>query len=115
MSFESFPQPVSQEQNPATEMLLQNVENLITNAEDTDVIYGTIKGRIKTVPTTYFEESFDATKADINTVLEAIMAKIPADAEMETLNRELFIADAGEKEKAIDERIVKNGGYGVII
>ena len=115
MSFESFPQPASQEQNPAAELLLQNVESLIASAEDTDVIYGTIKGRIKTVPTEYFEESFDTTKSEIDAVLENIMAKIPADAEMETLNRELFIADASEKEKSVDERVVKNGGYKVII
>ena len=120
MSLESFPSINKKEvivpPEHARDLLFSDLANIIAHAEDTDLVYGIIKGRINTSPTTYIEESFDSTKTAVEDVIRHIISeKMPDGVGVLSLNREIFVADALEKEKDVDNRTGKSGGYKVIV
>jgi ferredoxin-fold anticodon binding domain-containing protein len=103
-------------QNPAMEKVFNDVSVLLKNASDTDLVYGTIKGRLKTVPSQYFEISFDSDKSHVVDVIrDMCIEKIPTDVVVESLNREIFIANQDQKDIPLEQRNITSGGYTAII
>lgn len=98
-------------QEKAQELVLSSIAHLVEVVEAGDSIHGTINGRLATVPTTYFEASFDTDKEHISDVIAQIISeKIPEGVDVVSLNRDIHISDKTEGEKPAETRITKGGG-----
>ncbi len=92
----------------------------IEKASDTDSIFGTISGWVKTVPTTAFEITFDTNKSNLeSTVYNLLKEKFNAMAvdsstEFETLRAHVSVSHESEKDKPTEER-VSSGGLATLV
>lgn len=87
----------------------------ISKASDTDSIFGTISGWVKTVPTTDFEISFDTNKNDLESIVYSQLKEkissmdIDSSTEFETLRANVSISHESEKGKPQEERESSGG------
>ena len=103
-------------QENAQELVLSSIAHLVEAMEEGDSIHGSINGRLGTVPTTYFEASFDTDKENISDVIAQIISeKIPEGVDILSLNRDIRISDKTEGEKPAETRISKGGGSQALI
>lgn len=116
--------PVSQQESNPRDKFFQYTQGIIgpylkekiENASKTDSIFGKISGQIGTVPTSYFDISFDSNKENLESVVENLLkekfASINVDfsTEFKELTAEVFTAPDSEKNKPAEER-EGTGGY----
>lgn len=87
----------------------------IAKASDTDSIFGTISGWVKTVPTTDFEITFDTNKNDIESIVYSQLKEkinsmdVDSSTEFETLRANVSISSELEKDKPTGERHSSGG------
>lgn len=95
--------------------VLEDIANLVENVENTSLVYGTISGIIKSVPTEFFEKKFDTTKDNYIEVLSLLCDEIESTGfPIENLKRIAFVANPSERDKDFQERIVLKGGTQVL-
>jgi hypothetical protein len=92
----------------------------IEKALDTDSIFGTISGWVKTVPKTYFEVTFDTDKKDLELSVYKLLKEkfnsmdVDHNTEFETLNADVSIASESEKNKPTEKR-ESRGGFRALV
>ncbi len=92
----------------------------IEHASDTDSIFGKISGEVGTVPTSYFDISFDCNKENFESVVSDLLREkfnamnVNSSTEFKALTAEVFTAPDSEKDKPAEDR-EGTGGYNSLI